>query len=137
MELRNCERCGKAFIKTSPQQSICPQCEKLEEEEFVTVKEYLQGHPGMPLEKIAETLEIPKQTVLRFIQSGRLEVAGSHAKVCINCGQPLERGTMCPECQALLLKELHSLHPSAPKPDQQVPPKSSQKSTGFHSRRPD
>ena len=137
MELRTCERCNKAFIRTAPLQILCQSCIELEEKEFLLVKEFLVKHPGANAETIAEALEIPQKTILRFIQGGRLETTvRSNVLVCSNCGKKIDKGTLCPECQALLRKELQSVA----RPVKKIEPdadsvKTASKSTGFHIRR--
>ncbi|MCL2549045.1 MAG: hypothetical protein FWE76_07780, partial [Symbiobacteriaceae bacterium] len=76
------------------------------------------------------------KTLLRFMQSGRLEVKGSGALACHQCGAPIDKGTMCEQCQARLLKELRSAvaPPAGGRPGQENSPNTSKKSMGFHSR---
>ena len=135
MELRACDRCDKAFLRDAPLQNLCPKCIQLEEEEFVKVKEYLYSHPSLGLEQLSEATDVPTRTLLRFMQSGRLEIKGSGALSCQSCGVPIDKGTMCEACQAKLLKELRgALTPRPTTPSNETAANVSKKSVGFHSR---
>lgn len=109
MDIRNCERCGKAYVKNAPLQVLCPRCIALEDEEFEKVKEYLRKHPGTSVDDLAKELDIPAETIVRFMESGRLEVKGGSGLSCRSCGKPIEKGTMCADCQNSLLRDLQSV----------------------------
>ncbi|MCL2497643.1 MAG: hypothetical protein FWF06_03400 [Symbiobacteriaceae bacterium] len=135
MELSSCERCDKAFIRTAPLQVLCQNCIQLEEEEFIKVKDFLFSHPVANIQTIAEALEIPQKTILRFMQSGRLEIRGATSQVCHNCGKKIDKGSMCPECQALLAREIQQLQRPESRAEPTQETHTSKKSTKFHSKR--
>ena len=134
MELISCDRCEKPFMRKSSQQVVCPKCTAIEEEEFSRVKEYLAKNSNANVERIAEDLDIPQKAVLRFLQSGRLEVAGARILTCYNCGKRIDRGTMCEMCQHMLLREIKSVT-QAQRPAEPTTPSTSSRATGFHIKR--
>lgn len=75
MQPRNCRRCGRLFLSAGP--VVCPGCLAAEEEEFDRVRSYLLEHPGANLDQVARGTGLSPATVLRYLQQGRLQAAGS------------------------------------------------------------
>ena len=102
MQAINCPRCGKVF--TQIKSSICPVCEKTEEETFQLLKTYLNENPESTLNEVSEGTGVTPKKILRFIREGRLEITkGMQNDVrCDVCGCPIPKGRYCDECKIKL-----------------------------------
>ncbi len=107
MRVSNCVRCKKAFaVINGP---VCPACLEKEEEQFETIKEYLEDNPGSTMEKISEDTGVPVKRIAKFIKDGRLEgVTGTNFK-CSKCGKKIEKGAYCKECAVKLKQNLATM----------------------------
>lgn len=100
-EVRNCRRCGKIYnyIGGAP---ICPDCKKLDEEDFQKVKEYLYQNPGASINQVSVDLDISVEKIRRYLKEGRLEITSEDGNMileCENCGKSIKSGRFCPECE--------------------------------------
>ena len=113
MSFRNCPLCGALFAAGA--RDVCPRCAARENEQFDTVKAYLESHPEAVLEETAGHTGVDRQTVLRFIRSGRLVVGRPQlfGLACERCGKPIATGVVCPECAKELSGRIRDL--TAPK----------------------
>ncbi|MCR5584904.1 MAG: hypothetical protein K6F63_05640 [Lachnospiraceae bacterium] len=68
-----CRYCGK-FFNSPVERTCCNDCQKIEEEEFDRIKDYLKRYPNSNAIQIAEGLEISPFDIIRFIDEGRLYV---------------------------------------------------------------
>lgn len=98
MELRNCARCGKLFLYQGI--PYCTECQKLDEEDFAKVKDYLYEHPGAPLIEVSDATQVPPDRILRYLKEGRLELASEQNSIlkCERCGAPIRMGRYCEKC---------------------------------------
>ena len=105
MNAMNCPRCGKVFSKVL--HSICAKCHKLEEDQYLRVREYIEEEPLATLTKVAEATEVPTKTILRFIREGRIIVSdGMKDEVrCSQCGKAIDRGNFCNTCSEKIKKD--------------------------------
>lgn len=107
MELRNCARCGKLFLyRGSP---YCPECQKLDEEDFAKVKDYLYENPGASVMEVSEATQVSPDKVLRYLKEGRLELTSEQDSIllrCERCGKPIRTGRYCEACIAEISKGL-------------------------------
>lgn len=107
MELRNCEKCGRAFAFTgSP---LCSRCDNVnEEEDFKKVRDYLYDHPGATIVEVSEATEVSEKRILRFLRDNRIEIREEDNMLldCERCGTAIRSGKFCDSCTAELQKEL-------------------------------
>ena len=99
MSLASCPKCKKLFQKV--RKNICPACEAADEDHYETIRKYLSEHPGQNAEQVSEGSGVPIDTVLRFIEEGRVEAQGVAANVkCGQCGAPAISTTkrLCQAC---------------------------------------
>ncbi len=68
-----CRFCGRVFFSFN-QRSCCPNCVRLEEEEFSKIENYLKRYPNSNALQIAQGLAISPFVVVRYIDEGRLFV---------------------------------------------------------------
>ena len=100
-ELRNCKRCNKVFSYVAGL-LICPACTKEDEKLFERVNMYIRDNPGAHLNVVAEELDIPYETLLKYVKEGRLQVRsadGSYVMFCEKCGTMIKQGRFCRECE--------------------------------------
>ncbi|KNY28631.1 MerR family transcriptional regulator [Pseudobacteroides cellulosolvens] len=105
-DIRNCKRCGQIFNYVGKQ--ICPDCLKVDEDDFKRVKEYLYKYPGTSMSKVSEDLEISMQKITRYLREGRLEIVGDEANMvlsCEGCGKSIRSGRFCDACSGGLAKD--------------------------------
>ncbi len=104
-ELAYCSRCGKLFVKTG-NSTLCPDCQKIEDEEFSKVEAYLWEHPNSSISEVSEKTDVKEKIILKFIREGRIVNKSSTSTYpCKRCGKPITHGEYCDECLAELRKE--------------------------------
>ncbi|MBO8126917.1 MAG: hypothetical protein H0Z38_06755 [Firmicutes bacterium] len=105
MNLANCARCGKVFMKVrSP---ICPDCQREEEELAQKVIEYIKENPEASVAEVATKLEVDVEFIQELIREGRLiKVKPAWKAHCRQCGAPISSGDLCSECRSKLAAEL-------------------------------
>ncbi len=101
-DVRNCRRCGKIMIYVGI--PICEECLRKEEEYYEAVKRYLDDNPGSNIRDISEATRVPVEIVMEFVRQGSLIASrvASEVLTCKICGEPIERGVVCPKCAAAL-----------------------------------
>jgi len=107
MSLASCQKCKKLFPKI--RKSICPACEAAEEVHYETVRKYLSENPGQNVEQVSEGTGVSIDTVLRFVEEGRVEAQGIASNVaCGQCGKPAISPTkrLCQTCLEKLNAQL-------------------------------
>ena len=100
-KLRNCGRCGDAFLAT-PGKSHCPACVRAEEGQFQNVRDYLNHHPSATVKEVSDATEVGASVIMDFLRQGRLDasLAPSDATLtCESCGADIRHGTLCTACQ--------------------------------------
>lgn len=70
-----CQECKAIFSPLeSKQRDLCPECVKLENEDFELVKDYIQKHPYSNILEIVHETEVPLKSVEKMIRGGRLHL---------------------------------------------------------------
>lgn len=97
-EVRNCQRCGKLFRYVGV--PICRECQAKEEEQYATVKAYLNENPGATVPEVNKATGVPVEVIVDFVKKGLLVVAGTGdvEPRCKICGKPISAGQICSEC---------------------------------------
>lgn len=119
MNVTNCIRCGKLFMKVrSP---LCPECLQEEEELFQKVVEYLKEHSEATIAEVATALEADMDIITKFVRSGRLASVRPAWQIhCRECGVAISSGDLCNECRSKLASEFVKAKDEK-KPDLQPP----------------
>jgi len=92
---------------------ICDRCRQKEEDDFLTVRDYLRTHPGATIPEVAEKTEVLEATIQHFINSGRLERVGAQlSHTCQTCGATIQSGLICQPCSQRLQDEVKKLRGS-------------------------
>jgi hypothetical protein len=106
----NCEKCGKLFSSLSSR--LCEECREEEEAMLKRAKEELYRHPGLGMMELVQRLDIPVETLEKFVREGRL-VLRSKERVtltCEMCGKEISAGKRCPACEAKVRKMARELY---------------------------
>lgn len=99
MSIRNCPECGKVFVPIGGI-NLCPDCKKIEEEDYDKVYKYVRQNPGATIDKVAEDTSVVRKKVVKFLKEGRLkgtQIASDELR-CISCGAPIPGGKVCSKC---------------------------------------
>ncbi len=109
MEVKNCVRCGKVFSFVSS--SVCRDCEKAEDEQFLLVRDYIHEHRDCTLDEVVAETEVPMKRIAKFIREGRLELAQGMSGdfTCKTCGKEITKGMYCDACHHKLRGDLQNL----------------------------
>jgi hypothetical protein len=102
MEMRNCPRCKKAFLKIKD--PICPPCTKEEEAIFETVRDYIKTNPGLGINDVAMAVEVSPKKIQRYIRDGLIDITESEALMlhCDSCGTFIYSGRYCEKCTLMI-----------------------------------
>lgn len=104
MQLRNCSRCGNIFSYIN--QPICPACQKLEDQEFEIIKQYLREHPNSTVLEVSEATGLDQHLIQEWVRQGRLISTEFHITTeCQRCGKPIVGGRYCRACAEELTAE--------------------------------
>lgn len=106
----NCERCGKVFSSLSSR--LCEECREEEEKMLKKAKEELYRHPGLGMMELVQRLDIPVETLEKFVREGRLVLQSRErlALTCEMCGKEISAGKRCPACEAKVRKMARELY---------------------------
>lgn len=116
MQIANCTRCGKVFGPAIGRR-LCPDCAKLDQEEFDAVRNYLRENPGADIVEVSEATGVPVKRIQEYLREGRLVLAqGVEWLKCEQCGKPIVTGRFCPECAAKLGSGPAPPSPEPPEP---------------------
>jgi hypothetical protein len=91
---------------------VCPACNKILEEKFTTVKEYIRDNPTSTISKVAEATEVPVQQLKRWVREERLCFSKDSGVMiqCEKCGKPITTGRYCAECKHSMTQSFESLY---------------------------
>lgn len=117
MDIRNCKNCGKMFNYIG--KPFCPACEKILEDKFVQVKEYIREHRDASINQVAEENDVSIAQIKRWVRQERLSFSSESAVgiECESCGTMIRTGRFCEACKNKLGNNLASaLNKPAPEP---------------------
>ncbi len=109
MNLDNCPRCGRLYVKNI--MDLCQPCIKELEHEYETCVNYLREFRGTTIQELSDATEISIKEITRFIREGRISIANAPNMMypCEVCGTLIRDGHMCDNCRNRLRKDLTSL----------------------------
>ncbi|MDY8022656.1 TIGR03826 family flagellar region protein [Paenibacillus polymyxa] len=107
MNLDNCPRCGKLFIKNV--RGICQNCIKEIEIEYERCVKHIRENKGIHMHELSEATEVSVKQITTFIREGRISIANAPNMTypCEVCGIPIREGHMCDSCRTRLTKDLN------------------------------
>ncbi|WP_339813085.1 TIGR03826 family flagellar region protein [Paenibacillus sp. FSL R7-0189] len=106
MNLDNCPRCGRLFVKNL--MGLCSACIKELEHEYEICVNYLRENKGTNIQELSDATEISIKEITRFIREGRISIANAPNMMypCEVCGTLIRDGHMCDSCRSRLRKDL-------------------------------
>ncbi|OBA02482.1 flagellar protein [Paenibacillus polymyxa] len=107
MNLDNCPRCGKLFIKNV--RGICQNCIKEIEIEYEKCVKHIRENKGIHMHELSEATGVSVKQITTFIREGRISIANAPNMTypCEVCGIPIRDGHMCDSCRTRLTKDLN------------------------------
>lgn len=135
MELKNCEKCGRAF-GAERNETICTKCATEHiEDDFKKVRDFLYDNPGVGVRTVSEETGVAERVIIKLLRDDRIEVADENNALltCDKCGVGIKSGRICDKCKNELAKDLMGAAKSL-KPEEKAPEKTSNKGKGvdFH-----
>ena len=126
IRMKACKRCGEMDFFVD---QLCAACETEMHELFVTVKHYVEDHPGVDLAEIVEETGVDEKAVIFMIDNEWLYQSRGETDArrrCSSCGIPIAEGKMCARCTAQAQGRLRSVmqgmkEPAGQKPGKQPP----------------
>ena len=119
MDIRNCRKCGRIFNYVMGP-TICPDCQKKQEEKFKEVKKYISENHSANIPQIAKECEVEVSQIQQWIREERLEFSTDSdlGIPCENCGAMIRTGRYCAKCKAEMASKLGNTYqkPEIPKP---------------------
>lgn len=104
MSICCCRRCGKKHIEENT--TICTSCVEREENEFQTIKDFLEIHPFATVFEVAVSLDVSIKSIKCYLRDCRLELVERDNQknillTCEKCGAPIPSGHYCTACENL------------------------------------
>jgi len=95
-----CKICGR-FFESEITAEYCPECRKVDEEMYTSVRNYLLEKPRASIFDVTTELKIPIKAIKRFLREDRLEVveAQNGFLKCEKCGKSVHSGYFCKDCK--------------------------------------
>lgn len=109
MDVRNCKKCNKLFNYIG--KPICPSCEKLLEDKFQEVKQYVKEHKEAPITVVAEENDVSVNQIKRWVREERLSFSDESlvGLECESCGALIKTGRFCDKCKMNMQNTLSSV----------------------------
>ncbi|MDQ0192190.1 TIGR03826 family flagellar region protein [Paenibacillus wynnii] len=106
MNLDNCPRCGRLYLKNVME--MCQVCVKELEYQYEICVKYLRENKGTNIQELSDATEISIKEITRFIREGRISIANAPNMMypCEVCGTLIREGHMCDNCRTRLRKDL-------------------------------
>lgn len=108
MNIDNCPRCGRIYVKNVME--LCQSCVKELEKQYEICVKYLREHRTATIQELSDATDISIKEITRFIREGRISIANAPNMTypCEVCGMLIREGHMCDSCRSRLTKDLMS-----------------------------
>lgn len=107
-EQLECVICNKLF-DPSGDETLCPECRKVDNNVFVVIRDYIYAHPGASVNEVTQATGVSVTVILRYLREGRLETNGKIRLInCEECGVAIDYGRLCKKCEMAKTHELTS-----------------------------
>ncbi|MGB3367972.1 MAG: hypothetical protein WBA54_10810 [Acidaminobacteraceae bacterium] len=112
MGVVNCKICGHIF-NDSLGKKICRACNKLDDEKFLSVREFLYANPSSKIDEVIEgvyeeyEIEVTAHELIGYVRAGRLLLSSENSNIfitCEACGEKIDTGRLCENCRSQFLK---------------------------------
>ena len=110
MDVSNCKNCGRLFNAIN-RERICPNCQKLLDEKFVVVKEFLRENPNSSVEEVSKECEVSTKQIHQWVREERLTFSENSMEgiECERCGTMIKTGRYCEACKLAVGNDLRSV----------------------------
>ncbi|MDD5948530.1 MAG: MerR family transcriptional regulator [Lachnospiraceae bacterium] len=107
--LRVCRKCRRFFEYQNIGYGLCPDCTRIDNENFEKVKDYLIDHGAATAQEISNALDISEIVIYQYLRDGRIEIPDNSPIYikCELCHADIRYGKYCPECAMKMKKELN------------------------------
>ncbi|MCR5792807.1 MAG: flagellar protein [Lachnospiraceae bacterium] len=128
MDVRSCKECGKLFNYVSGL-PLCPACNKLMDDKFAVVKQYIYDNPGAGINEVSRENDVSTAVIKRWIREERLSFAeNSEIGIdCERCGKMIRSGRYCENCKTEMQRSFGNAYPKQKKPEPKRAPKDNPK----------
>jgi flagellar operon protein (TIGR03826 family) len=110
VELANCPKCGRLFVKQSSIRDVCDHCYKEEEKLFDKVYSFLRKRENRTatMTQVVEATGVSEALITKWIRMGRLQLVHfpNLGYPCESCGTTIREGHFCPKCRKKLQTDL-------------------------------
>lgn len=104
MNVANCPRCGKVFVKGF--NDVCPNCVKEIDQQYERCVKYIRENKGTSINDLSEATEVSIKQITKFIREGRISImnAPNMSYPCEVCGTLIRDKMICESCRSNLAK---------------------------------
>lgn len=124
MNLDNCPKCGRLFVKNQFR-DICEVCYREEEKNFEKVYNYIRKRENRmaTIPQVVDGTGVEEDLIIKFIKSGRLQLANfpNLGYPCSRCGTVIREGKFCLKCMKDLNKQVEELKQGAERKKESQP----------------
>jgi flagellar operon protein (TIGR03826 family) len=108
MNVANCPRCGRIFVKGFNE--VCPNCMKENELQYEKCLKYLRENKGCSINDLSEATEVTIRQITKFIKEGRISIinAPNMSYPCEVCGTLIRENPICDSCRSKLVKDVRN-----------------------------
>ena len=108
MNVDNCPRCGRVFMKGF--NDVCNNCLKEVELQYERCVKYLRENRGAILQELSEATEVSVRQITKFIREGRISIMNSPnmGYPCDVCGTTIRESHICESCRSKLVKDVNN-----------------------------
>lgn len=104
MGLKNCSGCGKLMLENP--RGICPDCYAQEEQDELTIVEFLREKKRSSVEDIHKATGVKYKVIIRMIQEKRILSDIEISYPCEMCGTAIAQGRLCGKCNKGILDQV-------------------------------
>ena len=107
-KMKYCPDCGIKMIYKHAGIYECPQCGKMDKDDFCKVKTFLDENGPTPAAIVSQETGVPMITINEFLRLGKVEIPENSEVFikCEMCGTDIRYGRYCPECIKSLSKKI-------------------------------
>ena len=114
---RLCEVCKRQMQYKGLGEFYCEFCDRTEYDEYGTVRNYIESHPGATAMEIERETGIKQKVIRQLLREERIEVTKGSASFlkCERCGADIQSGRYCERCKQEMKAQPAEHHSSGKK----------------------
>ncbi|WP_209973934.1 TIGR03826 family flagellar region protein [Paenibacillus eucommiae] len=108
MNVANCPRCGRIFVKGFNE--VCPNCLKEVDQQYERCIKYLRENKGATINELSEATDVTMRQITKFIREGKISIvhAPNMSYPCEVCGASIRDKSICDSCRSKLIKDVNN-----------------------------